>query len=327
MKTSSCPDPEGLWFEVLGPLRVVREGQPVKLGGPRQRAVLARLLVDRGHPVSRDGLADAVWSGDPPPGYVTTLQTYVFHLRSALEPDRDRRQPATILVSEPNGYRLAVAADRIDATAFEASVATAALLLREGRSLQARRAVDAALALWRGAPLTDIAALPFLTPLVTRLEELRLSAIEIGLDADLRAGRHDRVLVESAEVIAAHPLREHVHEQRMLALYRSGRQADALTTYLDLRRALVTQLGVEPSHQLRDLQYRILSHDFSLDLPAAAARAATTGRPAGRSPAFTAAAMLAAGTVAVIRALHHRQRLFSPHSAAPTRRRQLARYG
>jgi DNA-binding SARP family transcriptional activator len=271
--------------------------------------------------VSRDALADSIWCGDPPAGYAATLQTYVFHLRAALEPDRPRRTPARVLVSEPNAYRLVVADELIDATLFERSVSNAAYLLGEGRAPESRAAVDAALALWRGAPLVDVVGLPFLDPFIMRLEELRLNAVEIGMDADLRTGRHDRVLVESAALVAAHPLRERVHQQRMLALYRSGRQADALATYLDLRRALVTELGVEPSRELRDLQHRILTQDISLDIQRELAAAAASGRPERRQREVAAAAVLAAGSVTAATVLHHRHRLL-PSRSARTHRSQ-----
>jgi predicted ATPase/DNA-binding SARP family transcriptional activator len=238
---------------------VLRDNRPVVLGGARQRAVLARLLLAPDRVVSRSALVEAVWGESPPRGYAATLQTYVFHLREALEPERARGAAAKVLVTESGGYRLVVPNGRVDATRFEKLVADGQKLLAHNDCAGACARLTEALALWRGPVLSDLADLEFVAPLSGRLGQLRLDATEARLEAMLGLGRHAEVATEAAELIAQHPLREWLRALHMLALFRCGRQAEALTAFTDLRRLLVEELGIEPSLQLRELHAQILA--------------------------------------------------------------------
>ena len=252
---------EGLTFRILGPLQVLRCGVGVNLGGPRQRVVLARLLVDPGHSVPLGVLAEAIWSGAVPRGYVSTVQTYVFHLRRSLEPARPRRAPASVLVGDSGGYRLAVQRSSVDAAQFEDLLAAGAIQADAGEHAEAVALLKASLSLWRGPVLADLAEFGFVAPLAARLEELRLRAAETQIDHELALGRHGPAVAELSDLIRRYPLHERLHEQRMVALYRCGRQSDALAAYSQLRALLVEELGVEPAASVRDLHRRILHHD------------------------------------------------------------------
>jgi predicted ATPase/DNA-binding SARP family transcriptional activator len=238
-------------FRVLGPLEVVGDdGAAVPLGGPRPRAVLAALLVEVNRTVSVDRLIDAVWGASPPASAQNALQVHVHALRGVLGADR--------IATRPPGYVLRVGDDELDAVRFDRLVA-------EGRPAEA-------LALWRGAALADVAHEPFAQVEAARLEERRLAALEARIDADIETGGHTQVAAELDALVADHPHRERLRAQQMLALYRSGRQADALAAYREARHAL-DELGLEPSAELRALEQQILRQDPSLDLPAAAAPA------------------------------------------------------
>jgi DNA-binding SARP family transcriptional activator len=263
----------GLAFGVLGPLRVLHRGEPVALGGRRQRAVLARLLVDPTHVVSRSALVEAVWGESAPRGHAATLQTYVFHLRETLEPDRAHGAIAKVLVTESGGYRLAVPNGQVDVTRFQRLVAEGQALSAHGDYAGACAELTDALALWRGPVLADLVGLEFVAPLSSWLDQLRLDATEARLDAMLRLGRHAEVATEVGDLVAQHPLRERLYALHMLALFRCGRQAEALTAFTDLRRILVEELGIEPSPPLRELHARTLAQDPTLVLtPPSAAR-------------------------------------------------------
>jgi predicted ATPase/DNA-binding SARP family transcriptional activator len=296
MGTDSDFGAVGLAFALLGPLRVLRDGQPMVLGGARQRAVLARLLVDPDRVVSVSALAEAVWREAVPRGYATTLQTYVFHLREVLEPDRVHGTMAQVLVTEAGGYRLAARNDQIDAARFEELVADGRQSLLHADYGGACARLTEALALWRGPVLSDLADLEFVAPLSSRLEQLRLDATEARLEAMLGLGRHAEVATEAGDLIAQHPLRERLRALRMLALFRCGRQAEALTGFTDLRQLLVEELGIEPSPQLRALHAQILAQDATLawtpqatsqpsdDHVEPAARTAPVAKPPASSP-------------------------------------------
>lgn len=253
-----------LRFQMLGAIRATLNGSAVNLGGPQQRAVLALLLIDPDTPVPIARIADALWGERPPPGSATTIQTYVFHLREALEPDRSRGAPAQVLVKERGGYRLDTRNASVDTREFEDLARSGVECVRNGLHEQALRELDAALGLWRGNVLADVAELEAVTPIAARLTEMRLSAIEARMDALLALGRASLVVGELDELIAANPLRERLHAQRMLALYRCGRQADALAAYRHLRQVLDDEIGVEPAPPLRELHQAILNHDPSL---------------------------------------------------------------
>ena len=251
-------------FGILGPLEVRADGRPVALGGARPRAVFAVLALNANQPVSAERLALALWGEDAPPSAVKTVQVYVARLRKALE-DPDA------LVTTPAGYRLRVRPGELDAERFEERVATGRDALANGRAEEAAAELRAALALWRGPPLAELASAPFAPPEIARLEEQRLAAVEVRVDADLAAGRHAELVGELQQLTTQHPWRERLHAQLMLALYRSGRQADALEAYRHARDVLIGQLGIEPGADLNELQQAILAHDPALDAPPATA--------------------------------------------------------
>src|SRR5689334_19030961 len=218
-------------FGILGPLEVSRCGRAVPLGGPRQRAVLALLLLEANRVVSLDRLAEDVWAGHPPDGWVTTVQIYVSHLRQALEPGRARGAAGDVLVTRNPGYLLRANREQLDAARFQDGFTAGRAALEAGRYAEAAGTLRQALGLWRSGVLADLADYAFTRPEATRLEELRLAAVEARIDADLALGRHDALTAELEQLVAAHPLREQLHGQLMLALYRGGRQAGALAAY------------------------------------------------------------------------------------------------
>jgi DNA-binding SARP family transcriptional activator len=241
-------------FRILGPLDVLDEGTPVPLGRGRERALLALPLTHANEVVSVDRLVDELWSSEPPKAAVNTVQYYVSRLRKILGADR--------ILTRPPGYAVRVEPGELDLERFER-------LLADGSG----EAVRKALALWRGTALADFAFESFAQPTIGRLEELRLVAVEQRVDADLVAGRHAEVVAELETLVAAHPLRERLWGQLMLALYRSGRQAEALEAYQAARRVLVDELGLEPGPALQELEQAILRQEPSLGLPAREARA------------------------------------------------------
>lgn len=247
-------------FRILGPLEAVVDGAPLELGGPRQRALLALLLTRAGAVVSRDRLVDELWE-DPPASAVNVVQTYVSHLRKILPPG--------ILGTRAPGYVIEVEPARLDLHRFEELAAQGRRALALGDPETASGRLGEALSLWRGPALGNVTEAAFARVEAARLEELRLAALEERIDADLLLGRQAAVVGELEALVADHPLRERVRAQLMLALYRSGRQSEALAAYTDGRAALV-ELGVEPGHDLRELQAAILRQEPSLELGGAA---------------------------------------------------------
>ena len=241
-------------FRLLGPVEVVDDGETLPLGGQKQRAVLALLLLDAGRVVSTDRLIDGLWSEQPPPTAATSLQNFVSQLRKLLG--------AAVLVTKPPGYQLRIEPDQLDVERFERLVDEARRERPEERAAKLRDA----LALWRGPPLADLAYEPFAQNEIGRLEELRLATLEERLEAELAAGRHADVVGELESLVDEHPLRERLRAQLMLALYRSGRQAESLQAFHDARAALVEELGIDPSPSLQQLHGAILRQDASLDL-------------------------------------------------------------
>src|SRR5215468_4050430 len=252
-------------FGVLGPLEVRRSGRAVPLGGPRQRAVLALLLLEANRAVSMERLAEDLWGGHPPEGWATTLQIYVVHLRRALEPDRPKGVAASVLVTRGRGYLLRVDPGQLDAARFQDGFAAGRAALEAGRCAEAAETLHQALGLWRGPVLADLADYSFTRPEAARLEELRLAALEARIDADLGLGRHDELTGELERLAGEHLLRERLHGQLMLALYRCGRQAEALAAYRRARDLLAGELGIEPGEPLQRLHASILAHDPALD--------------------------------------------------------------
>jgi len=252
-------------FGILGPLEVRADGRTVALGGARPRAVFAVLALHANQPVSAERLAVALWGEDVPPSAVKTVQVYVARLRKALE-DPDA------LVTTPAGYCLRVQPGELDAERFERQVADAREALAAGGAEHAAAQLREALGLWRGPPLAELAATPFAPAEIARLEEQHLAALELRVEADLVVGRHAELIGELQQLTSAHPWRERLHAQLMLALYRSGRQADALEAYRHAREVLVEQLGIEPGVELHDLHEAILAHAPAIDAPAAPPR-------------------------------------------------------
>ena len=227
--------------------------------------MLALLVLEANRVVSMDRLAEDVWGGDPPEGWVTTLQTYVFHLRRALEPDRARGISGGVLVTRNHGYLLFVNRQHLDAALFQDGFTAGRAALEAGRYAEAAETLRQALDLWRSPVLADLADYAFIRPEAARLEELRLAALEARIDADLALGRHDTLTAELEHLVAEHPLRERLHGQLMLALYRCGRQAEALAAYRRARDLLAGELGIDPGEPLRHLHRSVLAHDPALD--------------------------------------------------------------
>ncbi|GAB4051474.1 BTAD domain-containing putative transcriptional regulator [Catellatospora paridis] len=257
----------GLSMGVLGRLEVRRAGSPVTVASPKQRALLTLLLIRSDRFATVDWLTDALWDGAPPPSAETTLRTHVAGLRRALEPDRAPGTAPATLRSKDGGYLLDVDADAVDHVRFAALTRQAATAHATGDAAAAERDYSAALRLWRGEPLPDVADLAAAQPDLTRLHGQRVQAEEGRLTAAVDAGGHLRVLAELQAFTAAHPLREDARAQLMLALYRCGRQADALAVFTDTHRLLSGEYGLDPGERLRAVHRAILAQDPALDGP------------------------------------------------------------
>src|SRR6185503_17885290 len=224
----------------------------------QQRAVLAMLGLEANGPVSADRLIDGLWGEDPPPSAAKMVQNYVLRLRKELAADGGAE-----IVTRGRAYELQIDREMVDACRLERLVAEAS---RAADAKQPDGAAREALALFRGEPLADVAHEPFAGPEIRRLEELRLTAAELAIDAELVAGHDQELISEIDALLADNPLRERLHAQRMLALYRCGRQAEALDAYRQARRTLVEEIGIEPTPELRALHDAILRQDPSLDV-------------------------------------------------------------
>jgi DNA-binding SARP family transcriptional activator len=241
-------------FRILGPVEVWDDEAQLQLGGPKQRAVLALLLLDAGRVVSTDRLIDALWGEQPPATAATSLQNFISQLRKVVGAD--------VLVTKPPGYRLQLEPEQLDLERFRRLVEGSR---QEGATERAAKLREA-LGLWRGPALADLAFESFALGESARLEELRLAALEERIEAELESGRHGDLVGELEALVREHPLREQLRRSLMLALYRSGRQAEALQVYHDARRALVDELGIEPSAALQQLHGAMLRHDPQLEL-------------------------------------------------------------
>ena len=251
-------------FRILGPLEVVRGSRRLELGGPKQRAVLAALLVEPNRVVPLYRLLDQLWGEEPPPRATATLQAYVSNLRRILEPERRPRSPANVLVTQPPGYVLRVDSSRVDFLAFEALAMKGRQLLAEGNPRTARDAFTESLALWRGPALADLLDEGFLQNTATRLEDLRLAALDERFEVELALGRHADVISELEYLVTEHPYRERFWFLLLLSLYRAGRQADALNAFRKVRTVFSEDLGIDPSPALRGLEEEILQQSPSL---------------------------------------------------------------
>ncbi|MBN1527840.1 MAG: AAA family ATPase [Thermoleophilaceae bacterium] len=251
-----------LSFRILGPLEVRLGGARVEIGGPRQRGLLALLLLNANRVVPGDRLIDELWGGADRPDALKALHVAVSRLRTAIDPTRRGEE---ILVTRTPGYVLRLEPGQLDLDEFDALVAKGRDLIASGTPSEASRTLAEALALWRGEPLADLTYEPFVQAEAEQLTERRLIALELRTEADLALGRHADLVPELERLAREQPLRDRVTRQLMLALYRSGRQADALQVYRSRRSALVAELGLEPSNDLRQLEQAVLIQDPSLD--------------------------------------------------------------
>ncbi|RGA07018.1 hypothetical protein DI270_000155 [Microbispora triticiradicis] len=252
-------------FSVLGALQAIGEDGPIEFGGPRQRSVLGRLLVARGQVVPVGRLISDLWRDQPPPGAAGSIQTYVSHLRRALEPRRTIRTPARLLVTVPPGY--ALRAEHVDAWRFEELVRQGSRRLLDGDAAAAVAALEEALALWKGPAYLEFASADWALNEIARLDELRATAVEQRASAVMTLGTPGSVIADLRAHLAEHPLREEGWRLLATALYRQGRQGDALAALREARRMLVAELGVDPGPALRRLEAGILAHSPELDLP------------------------------------------------------------
>ena len=274
----------GMRFRVLGPLEVEADDGPVALGGPKERLLLALLLTRPNRVVSVEALVRGLWGEQPPPTAAKTLQSHVKRLRRALEPDRARGATGEVLVTHQPGYLLRVAPGALDAARFEELAAKAGGALADGAAPAAGSLLREALGLWRGQAFQEFLDADVAVAEADRLAELRLVALEDRLEADLRVGRHRELVAELEGLVRDHPLRERLWAQLLLALYRSGRQADALLAYQRARSILVEELGIDPGAELRRLHAAILAQDPGLDLPASAEAGRARELPEGLTP-------------------------------------------
>jgi DNA-binding SARP family transcriptional activator len=253
-------------FRILGPLEV-REGDRVlPLGAGQQRALLAILLLRVNEAVSRDQLIDELWGEDPPSTAAKALQGHVSALRGVLEPERKRGAGGDVILTRGSGYELRLEDDQLDLGVFERLRNEGQAALTGGEPERAAERLREALGLWRGPPLADFLYEPFAQAEIARLEELRVATLEDRLEAELACGRHQQLIGELEALVQKHPTRERLRGLLMLALYRAGRQAEALDAYQAGRTVLVEELGIEPGRRLRELQQAILKQDRGLDL-------------------------------------------------------------
>jgi len=248
----------GVEFRVLGPVEAAVDGRRVDLGAPKQRAALVLLVSQVGQPVSVDTLVDALWEGRPPQSAITSLHAYIANLRRALEPHRAPRTPATVLCTRGRGYLLDSRAVEVDAHRFWEHANAGWQALDRGDPQRALYAFEAGLALWRGEAYAEVAGAPHVAPEAVRLEELRLSVIEGRCATLIAVGSHELAVPELVAFTQAHPLREYGCELLTLALYRAGRQADALSVLRAHQKRMVEGLGISPSPALQHLELEIL---------------------------------------------------------------------
>jgi DNA-binding SARP family transcriptional activator len=297
-------------FRILGPIEVFDGERPLALGGARQRALLGMLLLHAGEVVSSDRLIEELWPGERGEDASGALQVAVSRLRKSLQPAREVGTASRLLVTRPPGYGLLAAPESIDAKRFEALAERGRRARARGAPREARELLGEALGLWRGQPLADLAYESFCQAEIGRLEELRLAVLEDWHAAGLELGEHAELVGRLRALVREQPLRERPWAQLMLALYRSGRQAEALDAYAKARTTLVEELGIEPGRELRELQQAILEQDPALELEAVPeAGTAPTAQP-GRGAFVGRASELAELLVGLDQVLSGAGRLF-----------------
>jgi DNA-binding SARP family transcriptional activator len=271
----------GVNFGLLGPLVVTDGSRLVPVSAPRQRVLLAALLLEAGRVVSLDALAETLWEGQPPAGARGALHSAVQRLRATLGPDGGR-----LIETRPPGYLIRIGDGELDVRNFSVLAARGHAAAADGRWAEAADLLRSALGLWRGEPLADVPSQLLRDREVPPIQDQRLQALAARISADLNLGRHGEVVAELRQVVAAHPLQEQFHAQLMLGLYRSGRPADALAAYQEARRVLADEVGIDPGPELQQLHQRILTADPEL--------LRTAGDPAAPAPAGAAAPAAAA---------------------------------
>jgi DNA-binding SARP family transcriptional activator len=258
----------GVNFKILGPLEVVDGDRPVHLEGTKPRMILCALLASPGDVVSMDRLIDWLWPpGQAPESAPAIIQAHVSRLRRRLEPARSPWAPAEVLLRRPPGYLLRVGPDQVDALRFARLVDEGRAALERGAAPLASTVLGRALRLWRGSALADVALVEMAQDAIARLDAQRLDAHVMRIDADLALGRHAGLVAELEALVRTHPFDERLTGQLMLALYRSGRQADSLAVYQRVRELLADELDISPDPVSRRLRAAILAQDPCLDLP------------------------------------------------------------
>ena len=275
-------------FRILGPLEVTDQGRQLAITSGKQSALLAILLLHSNEVVPTDRLIEELWGEDAPATAAKSLQVHVSRLRAALEVSGESGGDGIVL-TRAGGYVIRVAPGEVDRDRFEQLLQQASDAHRDGAQQRALELLGEAFALWRGPPLADFAYEAFAQEEIARLEELRLAATELRVDAELASGQHARLIGELETLVKRHPFRERLRAQLILALYRSGRQTESLQAYQDARRTLVDEVGVEPGEELRALQRAILAQDPALDLPLPATAAPEAGAPATKPAKATVA--------------------------------------
>ena len=273
---------------ILGPLEFRRDGVPIPIGRAKQRALLALLATEAGRTVSVDRMVDELWGDEPPARATASLQAYVSNLRKLLEPDRPKGSQATVLVTEPPGYRLDLPKEAVDASRFEASASAGRAALEDGALADALDTTTHALALWRGPALEEFQNEGFAIATVARLEELRRSCEEDRLTAMVELGLLSTAVAELEAAVREEPLREARWALLMRALYATGRHAEALERYQEVRRRLAEELGLDPGPDLAELERRILAHDPELVAPTTPARSPTERATTAPAPSGVA---------------------------------------
>ncbi|MCO6011010.1 AfsR/SARP family transcriptional regulator [Actinoallomurus purpureus] len=257
-------------IRILGPLTLSHEGRPLTVTAPKPRKVLTLLLLNAGFIVPTRALMTEVWGEHSPRSASTTLQTYILQLRRSLGAVLDLPAPAVakkVLITCESGYMIRTADTEFDLPEYESIAQEGRLAFSAGDYAEAARLIGEALDLWRGPALVDVAAGRLIETEILRLEESRLSLLELRIETNLRLGRHHEILSELTALVARHPLHEELHGKFMLALYRSGRRSQALEVFHQLRSTLIRELGLDPTPSLQRLQQRILSSDPTLDVP------------------------------------------------------------